>query len=81
MIIHVVEVTVIGDYMLALTFDDGSSRTVSLQHLLNGPAFEMHRDPVYFARVSIDTVAGTVAWPNGVDIAPETLYELSSETI
>jgi len=37
------------------------------------------RDPVYFARVVIDPVAGTVVWPNEADLAPEALYELEAE--
>lgn len=32
-------------------------------------------DPAYFARVRIDPEAGTIAWPHGVDLAPEPLYE------
>jgi uncharacterized protein YnzC (UPF0291/DUF896 family) len=33
------------------------------------------RDPEYFAKVKVDTEATTVVWPNGADLAPETLYE------
>jgi hypothetical protein len=33
------------------------------------------RDPAYFARVQVDPEAGTIAWPNGVALAPEPLYE------
>lgn len=32
-------------------------------------------DPAYFARVCVDTEAGTIAWPGGIDLAPEPLYE------
>jgi hypothetical protein len=32
------------------------------------------RDPAYFARVTVDSEAGTIAWPDGLDIAPEPLY-------
>jgi hypothetical protein len=36
--------------------------------------FEPVRDPSWFARVVIDPDAGTIAWPNGLDMAPEPLY-------
>jgi hypothetical protein len=37
-------------------------------------AFEPLRDPTYFARVAVDPESGTIAWLNGVDMAPEPLY-------
>lgn len=36
--------------------------------------FEPLRNPAYFARVAVDPESGTIAWPNGVDMAPEPLY-------
>ena len=36
--------------------------------------FEPLRDPAYFASVTVDSDAGTIAWPNGLDMAPEPLY-------
>jgi hypothetical protein len=36
--------------------------------------FEPLRDPSYFARVELDPEAGTIAWPDGLDMAPEPLY-------
>jgi len=32
-------------------------------------------DPDYFAQVTVDAEAGIVVWPNGIDLAPEPLYE------
>lgn len=32
-------------------------------------------DPAYFAKVTVDPEAGTIVWPNGLDLAPEPLYE------
>jgi hypothetical protein len=71
----VVGVAVIGDYRLRLLFDDGTAGDVDLSSREWKGVFEPLRDPTYFAKVNIDTDAATVVWPNGVDLAPETLYE------
>ena len=77
MILHVVEVEVLGPYVLSLTFDDGSNKVVDIQPLLEGPVFEPLHDPEFFARVVVDPTCGTVVWPNGADFAPEALSELA----
>jgi hypothetical protein len=46
---------------------------VDFEPWLAGPVFEPLKQPTYFKKFFID--GGTVAWPNGADIAPETLYE------
>jgi hypothetical protein len=40
-----------------------------------GGVFQPLQDPDYFARVAVDTEAGTLVWPNGVDLDPDMLYE------
>jgi len=68
---------VIGDFRLRLEFDDGSSGEVDLDYVKNrGGVFEPLRDPAYFAQARVDLEGGTVVWPNGTDLAPETLHEL-----
>jgi len=37
--------------------------------------FELLADPDYFAQVRLEADAETISWPNGADMAPETLYE------
>jgi hypothetical protein len=76
---RVVKAAVSGAHSLDLTFNDGTRKQVDLLPLLEGPVFEPLRDPVFFARVVLDPVAGTVVWPNGADIAPEALYELPAQ--
>jgi hypothetical protein len=61
-----------GGYRIHLTFSDGREKTVDFAAWLKGPVFEPLRDEAYFRRFFID--GGTVSWPNGADIAPETLY-------
>ena len=61
-----------GAHRIHLTFDDGSSGVVDFSRWLNGRVFAPLRDPDCFARFSVD--GGTVTWPNGADVAPETLY-------
>ena len=60
-------------YRIRLSFSEGTVKTVDFRKWLNDPVFEPLKDPSYFRRFFLD--AGTVVWPNGADIAPETLYE------
>jgi hypothetical protein len=62
-----------GDFRIHLTFNDGVEATVDFRDWLSGPVFEPLKDPSYFARFFVD--GGTITWPNGADIAPETLHE------
>ena len=77
---RVVKARASGQHSLDLTFKDGTRKRVNLLPLLEGRIFEPLRDPVFFARVTLDPVAGTVVWPNGADIAPEALYGLAAES-
>ena len=65
-----------GGFRIHLTFNDLSERTVDFRPWLQGPVFEALKDPAYFREFFVD--GGTVAWPNGADIAPETLYEAAA---
>jgi hypothetical protein len=67
-----------GEYRIHLTFSDGLEQTVDFSHWLDGPVFEPLKDQACFQRFFIE--GGTVVWPNGADIAPETLYERAKAT-
>ena len=62
-----------GEYRIFLEFSDGVENTVDFSQWLDGPVFEPLKTPQYFQRFFLD--GGTVAWPNGADVAPETLHE------
>ncbi len=62
-----------GRYSIHLVFSDGRQATVDFEKWLDGPVFEPLKDEAYFQRFFLE--GGTVVWPNGADIAPETLHE------
>jgi hypothetical protein len=71
----VVEVRYVRDYIVWLRFQDGASGEVDIQPSFRGPVFEPLRDVEFFKLVRVDPEIGTIVWPNGADVAPETLYE------
>ncbi|VUZ85247.1 hypothetical protein MELA_01629 [Candidatus Methylomirabilis lanthanidiphila] len=61
-------------YVYHITFDDGLGADVDFEPLLDrGPVFQALRDITFFQQARID--GGTITWPNGADISPESLYE------
>jgi hypothetical protein len=66
---------VIRHGVLKLTFADGLTGEVEVLDRMRGPVFEEARTPAGFAKVDVDTETGTVIWPGGADLAPDTLYE------
>ena len=75
---HVVHIEHRGDYRYFVAFDDGCSGEIDFSCYLNcGPVFQPLRDKVFFASAKVE--GGTISWPNGADIAPETLYAKVAE--
>lgn len=73
-LVDITGVEVIGEYRLRLTFQDGTVGDVDFSGRDWHGVLEPLRDPAYFALVAVDPEGGTIAWPNGVDLAPEPLY-------
>jgi uncharacterized protein DUF2442 len=60
---------------LQITFADGVVGEVDVLDRMRGPVFEPVLTPEGFAEVRVDPEVGTVTWPNGANLAPDTLYE------
>jgi hypothetical protein len=68
-------VTVVDYGVLRLTFADGLAAEIHVLDRMRGPVFSEARTPEGFAKVTLDVETGTVVWPGGADLAPDTLYE------
>lgn len=68
-------VSVVHHGVLCLTFADGVKGEVDVLDRMRGPVFEQARTRTGFAAVTVDGESGTVVWPGGADLAPDTLYE------
>ena len=71
---------VLPDWQLKVKFNDGLTGVVDVSELIKNPdsgIFSELRDPSYFAQVYLDY--GAVTWPNGADLAPDTMYKVLSQ--
>lgn len=71
--IRVIEVEVLGGFVLRLRFNDGTERTIDFEDRLYGEVFEpLKKDPELFRAVTIE--GPTIVWPNGADMDPDVLH-------
>jgi hypothetical protein len=70
---QVIKAKHVSGYIVATRFDDGTEKHVDISQWFRGPVFKPLKDPKFFSKFFVE--GGTLAWPNGVDIAPEALYE------
>lgn len=74
-LLDITGVEVLGAYRLRLSFADGTVGDVDFSGREWRGVLEPLKDPSYFARVEVDPDAGTITWPDGLDMAPEPLYD------
>jgi len=68
-------VAVVGDHVPRLLFSDGTVGDVDFSAEQWTGVLERLNDPAYLAMASVDSEAGTLVWPAGIDLAPEPLYD------
>jgi len=73
---RVVEVRYIEDFRLELTFADGLQAELDFADRVmdRGGVFTPLEDVTFFRQVRVDPEAGTLVWPNDVDLDPDVLY-------
>lgn len=71
---EVIDIEYRGQYTYRIKFDDGVEGDIDFsEYLSRGPVFQSIKDIKVFSKATVE--GGTISWPNGADIAPETLYE------
>jgi len=69
---RVKQVKPLSDYQLQLLFTNGERRVFDAKPYLNKGIFKELKDIAAFNAVRVDL--GSVAWKNGQDLCPDTLY-------
>jgi hypothetical protein len=71
-LIWVTNAAYLGDYRIALTFNDGLNKVVDLKNYPFTGIFEPLKNIEKFRNFHLSD--WTITWDNGADIAPESLY-------
>ena len=71
---QIIEASHVSGYRIELVFNTGLRKTVDFTHWLRGPVFSPLKNRAEFRKFFI--AGGSICWPNGADIAPETLFSI-----
>jgi len=76
MSVRVKSVRHVREYVLELQFSDGSQGQIDFRNRIigRGGVFAALEAIDMFRQVRVDTDAGTITWPNGVDFCPDVLH-------
>jgi hypothetical protein len=65
----------LGQYRIAVTFEDEVVKIVDMKGHLDGEVFEPLKAVELFRRFTVNPDTDTLEWPNGADVSPDWLYE------
>ncbi len=66
---------IVDDYILQVSFDDGTEQVINFRPVLAGELLGPLRDLATFNQVQIDPEVHTLVWPGGADFDPTTLHD------
>ncbi|MDO8550802.1 MAG: DUF2442 domain-containing protein [Ignavibacteria bacterium] len=71
-----------GNYKILIEFDNGELKIADFKHWLDEDlkSFSDVKDEDYFKKFYIDEF-GALTWPNGYDVAPDYLYDVSKPAV
>ncbi|BCX81322.1 hypothetical protein MIT9_P0900 [Methylomarinovum caldicuralii] len=82
MLVDLIEARPLDNHRVYLRFEDGLEGALDLGAYLSFRGiFAPLRDPECFRKLRVDPTLGTICWPNGADVAPETLYSWLKKTL
>src|ERR1700730_6674301 len=65
----------LGPYTLEIGFNDGISRKIDFEGVLEGELYGPLKDLTVFQQVKLDREGGNLVWPSGADFDPEILHD------
>lgn len=77
---RVTKVRHLEQYKLEITFSDGTCAEIDFGERIKGRGgvFEPLQRLEFFKQVAVDKEAGTLVWPNDVDLDPDVLYSIAT---
>jgi len=77
--IDVVDAKYVEGYVLELKFENGKKGTYDFsEYVKKGGVFARFSDLSYFKLFYVNKELGVLCWPDGQDVAPETLYHAAT---
>lgn len=76
---RVIAAEYVKDYIIKVGFSNSKTVEIDFFEFIDGTIFEPLKDLNYFKKFIVD--GWTVSWPNGADIAPETLYSFIENNV
>lgn len=72
--LHITSAKYVKDYRIEVVFNDGRKGEADLSPALKEGVFQSLQDIALFSQVAVEPELETIAWPNGLDLAPEFVY-------